>query len=635
MLIRPEDELEAWGKAQNLYLKKGSASSSKSVVQGEQSSEVVFKNISSLKGKQSVSKLINYVARKHHEEEEKKHEVMFSDFNVQGVIVCNELGHRLADHQIEKIKESWNKEFIEREDKGRTVTHFVFSSDKIKDPLAMSEVVQATLARTIGKEGYRYITSVHDDTKSLHCHVVVNTYNEILQRKLNATKSWNYQQRQVFAEESRTRGYDHVATMKKWRRQGLFVDRDVLQPLQTIRSFGTEEYPNPDGRKSAPSFFVELDGGRKIWGKDLRRLVIENKLDVGSQVLFSKISVDRDSYTGKAQWEVKTFTDKEAKIYSKQVEKQKLKPVEVKNFDVSVSKAEALQRAKDIARLELEIKSPTLKQREILKALKESVPKELVKQARSDYVIENTPKRKSQLKQLRYLESQHKKGEWKDSLTTKVLAMERATSSESMKSRLDALLPTDLSKVEVRARFEKQARINAEIRSIRLQRNLNPEKVPFIIERLKKEIPKVAIDEKSLIQLTRGLHKQTLPEFEAKLGRITEKLNVAIERRNVAEASNHLSSLYAELKGKPRHNSTLETIKKSKPIIDKQRKELNEQLAVLRQERKAQLQQSSIKGVAELPRGRDQEKYVVRKIAEIEKSLGYELTEKRKQKRTR
>lgn len=636
MLIRPEDELEAWGKAQNLYLKSDSSNGSKSKSKQSNESEVVFKVISHVKGGSgSVSRLLNYVSRNHHEGEEKKHDQLF-EVGSEEAFVCNEQGLRLSRHQIEKVKESWNLEFDERGDKGRVASHFVFSSDKIKDPLILSKIVHDTLAKSMGNEGFRYVTAVHNDTGALHCHVVVNTYSPVLQRKLHISKEWVQKQRMSFAEVSRDYGYEHVATMKKWRRRGVLVDKDILQPLHEIKDFGKAPYQNDKNNKDA--FFVKLTNGQTLWGKGLESVMLSNQLDVGDKVIFSKNDTSKERGSSSVVWEVKTFTDKEIKYHEKQLSKQKLKSVEVTGYSEVVSKFEMLQKAKDIVRIEREIKSPTKEQKALLQNLKSGIPIDVINQAKFEYWKDNDPYQKSILKQVRFLESQKEKGIWKESSTMKALGIERSISDKRVKARIDALLSLEPNKDLLRSRFEKQNKVNALIQSIPLQRRLNPEKVPFLIERIKKDLPLVAMNEKSLIQLNRGLHNKTLPEFNKKIERTVKELNQAIRQRDLVQGNKQLGVLVSELKNKPKVQELSDLITKAKSQMVSQRAELKIELTTLRKQYyKTQKSLSPDLTASEKLKVNRNLDSIRKSVNKVERSLGFSETIKqtKKQSQTR
>lgn len=636
MLIRPEDELFSWGKAQNLYLRSGEGRGNS---KKEFESEVVFKNISSIKGKQSVSRLMNYITRNHHEGDEIKHEQLCSADGVQEVIVCNELGQRLTRHQIESVKKSWNNEVIQRKDTGRTFTHFVFSSDKIKDPKVMSEVVQATLSKTLGSEGFRYVTSVHNDTDTLHCHVVVNTYNEILERKLNVTKEWTHQQRDTFSKMARRRGYKHVATMKKWRNNRSMLSDDMEPVISKLVEHGSAPYEN--NKKNSESYYIKLSNGATIWGVGLKQALAGSGAGVGDFVEVDNLGTEKVKVptrnggyidAERVNWKIEKYEKQDISI--KDIEPTvKQKPLIVRNANSLVKKSVLKQNASDLVRLERTVKNPTSSQKMILQKLRKTVSKKAYQEASSDYPKKVDKIYQSKLKQIKYLESQNQKGVWKESFTMKVLGLERSTSDNELKARLDALIPEKANKDLLRSQFEKQNKVNALIQSIPLQRKLNPEKVPFLIERIKKDIDIVAMNEKSRIQLQKGLYNKTIPEFNKRIESYVRDLNKALEQRDLIQAKIQVSALASELNGKPRVKDISDLIARAKSQMDGQRTELKNELGTLRNQYKTESEyiRSGLSATEKVKASRKLES-IGKRVNLIEKSLGFAVTNKRTEK---
>ncbi|ODS09625.1 relaxase/mobilization nuclease domain-containing protein [Vibrio scophthalmi] len=593
MLIRPEDELATWGKTKSLYLKDPKKQQKP---RGEFESEVVFKTISHIKGKQSGARLINYITRNHHTDENVKHEELIrSEYTDElgnrntrnNVIVCDELGNRLSYPQIEQTKSAWAKEFIDRKDTGRVLSHFVFSSDKIKDPLEMSRIVNETLSKTIGKEGFRYLTAVHNDTDALHCHVVVNTYNEILQRKLNISKEWTVLQRMTFAETARKHGYKHVATMKRWRGQSIGDSEGVIQNAKLLE-FGAAPYQFNDDNSG--SFYIKLDNGATIWGIGLADALGESGVSVGDNISVSHVMAKDVVVTDKNGNEISSKRNQWLiEKVDRPLKLKKEKPsYSAKDFEVVqgakklMTKHALLQKAKDLARMEVELKNPTPAQQVMLKSLMKDVPKKTLEEARLVYKRESDPLYQSKLKQVRYLESQLKKGHWKETLTHKALEVERSMSFPDLKARVDLLFPKDVDKKALRHSFAVQQKTQAQIQAIPLLRKLNPEKVPLLIKQLEKEIPNVAISDKYKVQLQKGLAKQTQAEFHSQLERRVATIRQHLTHDKPLSANQELSKVYAALKGQPRQAEISKTLTELRTHISVKRKALTSELSQLR-----------------------------------------------------
>jgi hypothetical protein len=582
VLIRPEDELATWGKAQSLYLKDKKQRT-------EFSSEVVFKVASHIKGKQSGARLINYVTRNHHENKTLQLSDLYRDKSQ--VIVCDELNNRLSHDHIETVKAAWGREFIERGDTGRVLSHLIFSSDKIKDPLEMSRIVNESLAKTLGKDGFRYITAVHNDTDKLHCHVVVNTYNEILQRKLHMSKEWTHLQRMNFADTAQKYGYKHVATMKKWRVGKTIGDESGEVKSANVAEFGEAPYQFDRTQKS--SYYIKLDDGSVIWGKGLKAAIEKSGAKVGDGISIknkgaSLVSIKdkngKDTTIKRNEWEVQKL----AKPLKRKLVKAKKPEYSSKDFEVVknsrkiVSEYALQQKAKDFVRLEAEIKQPNTEQIALLEAYKKEIPQKILTQARAAYKIESDPLYQSKLKQVRFLESQHKKGLWKETLTHKTLELERSTTNKELKARLDLLFPKDVNKKALRQSFAVQQKTQAQIQAIPLLRKLTPEKVPLLIKQLEKEIPNVAISDKYKVQLQKGLAKQTQGEFNSMLERRITSIRQHLTHDKPLSANQELSKVYAALKGQPRQVEMSKTLTELRSQISVKRKALTSELSQLR-----------------------------------------------------
>lgn len=170
--------------------------------------ELVLKVASDIKNS-SARDVIDYISRNQNKNDE-------DEF----LEIEDELGNVLNREQSRKLAEEWTEEFKKETKHSRKMTHFVLSVDVDKNQSNEQKLKDATrdfLRERFGDEGFRYTFVIHNDTKHLHAHIVVNNNNLDTGKKLRMSKEWHQESRIMAKKHLSEHGIEQRATLKKDR----------------------------------------------------------------------------------------------------------------------------------------------------------------------------------------------------------------------------------------------------------------------------------------------------------------------------------------------------------------------------------------------------------------------------------
>lgn len=142
---------------------------------------------------------------------------------------------------IQTVYDDWKQDF-ERATPGqkrppRHVTHMIFSGDCKQTPenaRSVQSAVAELMREQLGRDGYRYLMVLHEDTDHPHVHVIVNNYNRDKDGpKLRINPPELLAFREQFAQKMRERGIEQQASRKRDRLTVLEATAKGLEELQT------------------------------------------------------------------------------------------------------------------------------------------------------------------------------------------------------------------------------------------------------------------------------------------------------------------------------------------------------------------------------------------------------------------
>lgn len=362
--------------------------------------EVVVKLTSNSKNFKSISNHIDYITRNGQldfytpvDEYTKEH------IAYRNSLDCGQFTDGFNRNQIKEFFKDCNPKNSENEQ--RETFNLVFS---MKDYLGVDkfsfdpQIVRQAAIKTIETmyPNNFFVAALHTDTSNPHCHICLKAKNKN-DKYINIQKNALIKMRKVFADELKLRGVEATATFKKDRynkkheikrssyeydytqdnkRLGFdFVDEISLREKNPRRvaidkgffevvDFGTKKF-KPDDKKE--SFFITYQTADykpiTIWGKDLERLIKDNKLEKGSFAKFQKLGtfyepskryshlqdnlIEITDYIANTKWDCITF-DKTTKTTNKAKFDEKLpkttKPKSTSQFIKKLNKDEYNER---------------------------------------------------------------------------------------------------------------------------------------------------------------------------------------------------------------------------------------------------------------------------------------------------
>lgn len=314
-------------KTGNFYLKKERYSKSSidnkhNIEKKDFNHQVVFKISSSCKSYEHLASHIKYITR------DGTLELICyeGDKSINFDMANRYRGKSQNNIALEKMDSNYrlkrNIDLSESHRENKETFNMIFSMNNYE--VASTDQIKQACFNTI-KELYpnhNFIIASHNDTDNPHCHLILKRTNNINGKKLRISKSDLAKIRIKYAENLRNTGVENAFTKdvnyddikpkfeKKWSKNHHYL----------ITDFGKDYYDfNPN---NSISYYVKYkttkDKEAIIWGKDLERVVKENRLKKYDLVRFAITDQsERKRVIYKYDKETKTQKCYEATIYEK------------------------------------------------------------------------------------------------------------------------------------------------------------------------------------------------------------------------------------------------------------------------------------------------------------------------------
>ncbi|MCR6580383.1 relaxase/mobilization nuclease domain-containing protein [Campylobacter insulaenigrae] len=291
----------------------------------KKNTEVVVKITSGSKNFQALSKHLDYISRKG---------------NVE--LITNDFDRYIGKDEVLKVKKNFKNEgtpiplYKEGAKEKRHTINMVFSmKEHSTTPKEKLQQAVITSLKRMYPDNF-FAVAFHNDTDNPHCHVCLKVADKNGKR-INPKKADLANLRIEFAKALNELGVEAKATIKK----ELYIDQEysinsnqqkqiyktpqIKMHYYQVMDFGEANYKFNTDKNAKKSYYVSYKtkkGLVTIWGKDLERVVKENKVLRGEYARFKIV--------GQEEYEIK----RKAKIKNKwqEIVKTLKKPI----WDVSV-----------------------------------------------------------------------------------------------------------------------------------------------------------------------------------------------------------------------------------------------------------------------------------------------------------